>query len=319
MAQMLEPQPGESIYDPTCGTGGMLISCLAEAKRRGGDTRTIGLFGQELITITAAIARMNLVIHGVDDFHVASGNTLATPAFVQGDRLRSFDVVLANPPYSIKKWNRGAWEQDAWGRNFLGTPPQGRADYAFFQHILSSMNPRTGRCAILFPHGVLFRNEEAEMRRRLVESDRVECVLGLGPGLFYNSPMEACVVICRSQKPGAHKGRILFIDAVAEIARERAQSFLRPDHQARILSAYQTFADDPGFAAVVSVADVLAANANLSIARYVKRPKAAVAGGGATLAATWATFDEEGREFWTGMDALVDMLDGLSPAEDADA
>jgi type I restriction enzyme M protein len=319
MAQMLEPQPGESIYDPTCGTGGMLISCLAEVKRRGGDIRTTGLYGQELITITAAIARMNLVIHGVDDFHIASGNTLATPAFVQGDRLRTFDVVLANPPYSIKKWNRGAWEQDAWGRNFLGTPPQGRADYAFFQHILSSMHPKTGRCAILFPHGVLFRNEEAEMRRRLVESDRVECVLGLGPGLFYNSPMEACVVICRSQKLDARKGRILFIDAVAEIARERAQSFLRPDHQARILSAYQTFADETGFATVASVADVLAADGNLSIARYVKRPKAAVAGGGATLAATWAAFDEEGRDFWTGMDALVDMLDGLTPAEDADA
>ena len=319
MAQMLEPQPGESIYDPTCGTGGMLISCLAEVKRRGGDIRTTGLYGQELITITAAIARMNLVIHGVDDFHIASGNTLATPAFVQGDRLRTFDVVLANPPYSIKKWNRGAWEQDAWGRNFLGTPPQGRADYAFFQHILSSMHPTTGRCAILFPHGVLFRNEEAEMRRRLVESDRVECVLGLGPGLFYNSPMEACVVICRSQKPEARKGRILFIDAVAEIARERAQSFLAPQHQARILSAYHAFADDPGFATVASVADVLAADGNLSIARYVKRPKATVAGGGATLAATWAAFDEEGREFWTGMDALVDMLDGLTPAEDADA
>lgn len=318
MAQMLEPQPGESIYDPTCGTGGMLISCLAEVKRRGGDIRTTGLYGQELITITAAIARMNLVIHGVDDFHIASGNTLAAPAFVQGDRLRTFDVVLANPPYSIKKWNRGAWEQDAWGRNFLGTPPQGRADYAFFQHILSSMHPKTGRCAILFPHGVLFRNEEAEMRRRLVESDRVECVLGLGPGLFYNSPMEACVVICRSQKPEARKGRILFIDAVAEIARERAQSFLRPEHQARILSAYHAFADDPGFAAVAEVADVLAADGNLSIARYVKRPKAAVSGG-ATLAATWATFDEDGREFWTGMDALVDMLDGLTPAEDADA
>lgn len=318
MAQMLEPEPGESIYDPTCGTGGMLISCLAEVKRRGGDIRTTGLYGQELITITAAIARMNLVIHGVDDFHIASGNTLAAPAFAQGDRLRTFDVVLANPPYSIKKWNRGAWEQDAWGRNFLGTPPQGRADYAFFQHILSSMHPKTGRCAILFPHGVLFRNEEAEMRRRLVESDRVECVLGLGPGLFYNSPMEACVVICRSQKPEARKGRILFIDAVAEIARERAQSFLRPEHQARILSAYHAFADDPGFAAVADVADVLAADGNLSIARYVKRPKAAVAGG-ATLAATWAAFDEDGRDFWTGMDALVDMLDSLTPAEDADA
>ncbi|MBR1236623.1 class I SAM-dependent DNA methyltransferase [Bradyrhizobium sp. AUGA SZCCT0182] len=319
MAQMLEPQPGESIYDPTCGTGGMLISCLAEVKRRGGDIRSTGLFGQELITITAAIARMNLVIHGVDDFHIASGNTLAAPAFVQGDRLRTFDVVLANPPYSIKTWNRGAWEKDQWGRNFLGTPPQGRADYAFFQHILSSMDAQTGRCAILFPHGVLFRNEEAEMRRKLVESDRLECVLGLGPGLFYNSPMEACVVICRSRIPVERQGRILFVDAVAEIGRERAQSFLRPNHQARILSAYRAFADEPGFTAVASVADVLAAEGNLSIARYVKRPKAATAAGGATLAATWGAFDEDGREFWSGMDALVDMLDGLTPAEEADA
>lgn len=319
MAQMLEPQSGETIYDPTCGTGGMLISCLAEVKRRGGDTRTMGLFGQELISITAAIARMNLVLHGVDDFQIASGSTLSAPAMVQGDKLRTFDVVLANPPYSIKKWNRGAWEQDAWGRNFLGTPPQGRADYAFFQHILKSMDPKTGRCAVLFPHGVLFRNEEADMRHRLVASDLVECVLGLGPGLFYNSPMEACVVICRSQKPADRQGRILFIDAVAEVARERAQSFLKPEHQARILSAYQAFADEPGFAAVVDVGDVLAAEGNLSIARYVKPPKAAVAGGGATLAATWAAFDEDGRDFWRGMDALVDMLDGLTPAEDADA
>ncbi len=319
MAQMLEPQPGESIYDPTCGTGGMLISCLAEVKRRGGDIRTTGLFGQELITITAAIARMNLVIHGVDDFHIASGNTLTAPAFVQGDRLRTFDVVLANPPYSIKKWSRGAWEQDQWGRNFLGTPPQGRADYAFFQHILASMDPKTGRCAILFPHGVLFRNEEAEMRRKLVESDRVECVLGLGPGLFYNSPMEACVVICRSRKPSERKGRILFIDAVADIARERAQSFLGPKNQARILSAYHAFSDAPGFAAMASVTDVLAAGGNLSIARYVKRPTTATAAGGATLAASWAAFDEEGRDFWLGMDALVDVLDGLTPMEEEDA
>ena len=319
MAQMLEPQSGETIYDPTCGTGGMLISCLAEVKRRGGDTRTMGLFGQELISITAAIARMNLVLHGVNDFQIASGSTLSAPAMVEGDKLRKFDVVLANPPYSIKKWNRGAWEQDSWGRNFLGTPPQGRADYAFFQHILKSMNPRTGRCAVLFPHGVLFRNEEADMRRRLVTSDLVECVLGLGPGLFYNSPMEACVVICRSQKPADRQGRVLFIDAVAEVARERALSFLRPEHQARILSAYRSFTDDPGFAALVDVGTVLAAEGNLSIARYVKRPKVGVAGGGATLATTWAAFDVDGRDFWIGMDALVDMLDGLTPSENADA
>lgn len=318
MAQMLEPQAGESIYDPTCGTGGMLISCLAEVKRRGGDTRTTGLYGQELINITAAIARMNLVLHGVSDFHIASGNTLAAPAFAEGDRLRTFDVVLANPPYSIKKWNRSAWESDAWGRNFLGTPPQGRADYAFFQHILKSMDPETGRCAVLFPHGVLFRDEEADMRRKLIEADLVECVLGLGPGLFYNSPMEACVVICRNRKPKGRQHRILFIDAVSEIARERAQSFLRMEHQQRIFDAYRAFDVDPGFAAVATTDAVLANGGNLSIARYVKKVRpATVEGNGTGLAATWAEFDEQGREFWSQMDALVDMLDGVV-AEGAD-
>jgi len=138
MVQMLEPQADECIYDPTAGTGGMLISALAEVKRQGGDARTLGLYGQELIAITAAIARMNLVLHGVEDFEIVAGNTLSNPAFIERDRLRTFDVVLANPPYSIKKWNREAWQSDPWGRNFLGTPPQGRADYAFFQHILSS-------------------------------------------------------------------------------------------------------------------------------------------------------------------------------------
>ena len=319
MAQMLEPQSGETIYDPTCGTGGMLISCLAEVKRRGGDTRTTGLYGQELINITAAIARMNLVLHGVSDFHIASGNTLAAPAFTEGDRLSTFDVVLANPPYSIKKWNRSAWESDAWGRNFLGTPTQGRADYAFFQHILKSMDRKTGRCAVLFPHGVLFRGEEAEMRRKVIEADLVECVLGLGPGLFYNSPMEACVVICRTEKREPNKGRILFIDAVAAVARERAQSFLRADHQARILAAYQAFEDEPGFAAVGTTDAVLANGGNLSIARYVKKVKPDMGGGnGTSLNATWAAFDDQGREFWLQMDALVNMLDRVVAEESDD-
>ena len=186
MAQMLDPQPEEDIYDPTCGTGGMLISCMAEVKRQGGDPRSMGLYGQELINITSAIARMNLVLHGVDDFEIKTGNTLSNPAFVEGDELKTFDVVLANPPYSIKKWNREAWQSDQWGRNFLGTPPQGRADYAFFQHILKSMDPKTGRCAILFPQGVLGRNEEAEMRCKLIEKDLVETCWGWGQNLFYN-------------------------------------------------------------------------------------------------------------------------------------
>ena len=207
MAQMLGPQPGETIYDPTVGTGGMLISCLAEVKRRGGDVRTIRLYGQEVINITAAIARMNLVLHGVEDFQIVTGNTLSNPAFVERDRLRTFDVVLANPPYSIKNWNREAWQSDPWGRNFLGTPPQGRADYAFFQHILKSLDPASGRCAILFPHGVLFRNEEAEMRRRLVESDLLECVLGLGPTCSTTHPWKRVSLSAGPRSRPTGKGR----------------------------------------------------------------------------------------------------------------
>ena len=163
MVQLLDPKPGERIYDPTCGTGGMLISALAEVKRKGGEHRTLKLFGQERNHMTASIARMNLVLHGVQDSEIARGDTLAAPAFVENDKLRTFDVVVANPPYSIKQWNREGWMSDPWGRNFLGTPPQGRADYAFFQHILKSLDPKTGRCAILFPHGVLFRKEEAAL------------------------------------------------------------------------------------------------------------------------------------------------------------
>ena len=320
MAQMLEPKAGESIYDPTCGTGGMLISCLAEVKRNGGDTRTMGLYGQELINITAAIARMNLVLHGVSDFDIRSGNTLHAPALIEGDRLKTFDVVLANPPYSIKKWNREAWQSDQWGRNFLGTPPQGRADYAFFQHIVKSMDPKTGRCAILFPQGVLGRNEEADMRRKLIEMDLLECVLGLGPNLFYNSPMEAFVLVCRSVKPAERQGKILFIDAVKEVARERAQSFLKPEHQSKILTTYKAFADQPGFAAVVTNDDVLAQGGNLSIPRHVKKaPKPKPAADTQTLSNAWTSFEEEGREFWTAMDSLVEMLDGVVFEEAGDA
>ena len=263
MTQMLQPQPGERIYDPTAGTGGMLISALAEVQRCGGDARTLGLYGQEIIGTTASIARMNLVLHGVEDFRIAVGNALSDPAFIERDRLMTFDVVVANPPYSIKAWNRDAWRSDPWGRNVLGTPPQGRADYAFFQHILKSLDPQTGRCAILFPHGVLFRNEEAAMRRALIERDLVECVLGLAPNLFYNSPMEACVVFCRTRKPSARRGKVLFINAVREVARERALSFLTAEHQKRIFRAYRAFAEEVGFAGVASSDEILANDGNL--------------------------------------------------------
>ncbi len=311
MTRLLAPRPGESIYDPTCGTGGMLISALDEVRRGGGEHRTLRLYGQERNLMTSAIARMNLFLHGVEDFQVARGDTLAEPKLLEGDRLRRFDVILANPPYSIKQWDRGAFAADAYGRNTLGTPPQGRADYAFWQHILASLSPETGRCAILFPHGVLFRNEEREMRARLVAADLVETVIGLGPNLFYNSPMESCVVVCRARKAPERRGRVLFVDAVAEVARERAQSFLTPAHQARILGTVERFADESGFAAVVTSGEIAERAHSLSIPLYV-RPNVAydtALGGTHSLAAAWAGWQAGGREFWDRMDDLVLSLD----------
>ncbi len=269
MTEMLEPQPGESIYDPTCGSGGMLLSCIAHLRRQGKEWRNVRLYGQERNLMTSSIARMNCFLHGIEDFRIERGDTLAEPKFVQGDRLQRFDVVLANPPYSIKQWDRDAFASDPWGRNLYGTPPQGRADYAFWQHIQCSLAPKTGRCAILFPHGVLFRQEEAEMRRKLIEADAIECVLGLGPNLFYNSPMEACIVICRMAKLKARKGKILFINAINEVTRERAQSFLTDDHIERIVKAYERFKDEPGFTRVATLEELRAKDGNLSIPLYV--------------------------------------------------
>jgi len=270
MTELLEPQPGESIYDPTCGSGGMLLSTIARLRRQGKEWRNVRLYGQERNLMTSSIARMNCFLHGIEDFQVVRGDTLSDPKFIRGDRLMQFDVVLANPPYSIKQWDRAAFAADPWGRNIYGTPPQGRADYAFWQHILCSLKPDTGRSAILFPHGVLFRQEEAEMRRRLIEADVIECVLGLGPNLFYNSPMEACVVICRTTKPSKRRGRILFINAVDQVTRERAQSFLADEHIERIVEAYRGFTDEPGFTRVATLEEVRAKGGRLSIPLYVE-------------------------------------------------
>ena len=227
--------------------------------------------------MSSSIARMNLFLHGIVDFEIERGNTLSEPRFLDHDRLQQFDVVLANPPYSIKQWDRQLWASDPYGRNRFGTPPQSRADFAFFQHILASMKTDTGRCAVLLPHGVLFRGEEREMRKRIVEADLIDCVLGLGAGLFYNSPMEACVLFCRTDKPAERKGKVLFVDAVNEVARERAQSFLREQDQHKILAAVAAFEDQPGFAAVATLEEIERNGHGLAIPLYVK-PVASLVG-----------------------------------------
>ena len=269
MAEILQLKPHESIYDPTCGSGGMLIKSLTYLKDKGEEWRDVKVYGQEINSGTAAIARMNLYLHGIHDFSIVNDDTLQRPAFVKGGRVQQFNVVLANPPYSIKAWNREAFEHDKYGRNFLGTPPQDCADYAFIQHILASLDENNGRCAILLPHGILFRNYEQSMREELIRSDLIECIIGIGPNLFYNSPMEACILICNKKKPETLNKRILFINALKEITRKNGESYLENSHINKIASVYHTAKSIENFSRVVEWPEIESYNYDLTIQKYV--------------------------------------------------
>ena len=268
MAEILQPKPDESIYDPTCGSGGMLIKCLNYLRDKGQPWQGVKVFGQEINALTASIARMNLYLNGVEDFSIVREDTLTHPAFVDGSRLRKFDIVLANPPYSIKQWNREAFAHDRWGRNMFGTPPQGRADYAFIQHIIASMDEKSGRCAILLPHGVLFRDEESDIRGKLVQSDLVDCIIGLGPNLFYNSPMEACIIKCNKNKPIERRGSILMINAITDVVRKNGESYLTEEHVTKISGCYHHSTEIPGYSKLVSNEELAEKGYNLNISLY---------------------------------------------------
>jgi type I restriction enzyme M protein len=271
MTQITDPKSSESIYDPTCGSGGILLSAALHLKEQGKEYRTLKLYGQELNLITSAIARINMFMHNVDEFLIVQGDTLDSPSILKNDSLQQFDVIMANPPYSVKKWSQSKWINDPFGRNIWGTPPQGCADYAFQQHIMKSLNPETGRCVVLWPHGVLFRDSEAEIRKRMIELDFVDAIIGLGKNLFYNSSMESCLLVCRMKKPKERKGKIIFIDAKDELRIERTNAWLEPQHIKKISEAYWQFKNAEGFAKVMSNKEVLENNGNLSLQLYVKQ------------------------------------------------
>lgn len=271
MTLIAAPQEGESIYDPTCGSGGLLLNCAMMLKDQGKEYRTLRLYGQEINLITSAIARMNMLMHGFEEFNIERGDTLKDPRFIQYDSLQKFNVVLANPPYSIKSWDQGAFINDPFGRNIWGTPPQGCADYAFQQHIMQSLDAENGRSVVLWPHGILFRDAEREMRKKMIASDVVDCVIGLGANLFYNSPMEACLLICRTQKPAVRQGKILFINAVDEVKKEKTISNLEKKHIKKIYDAYLHYTDIDGFARVVGNDEIMANDGTLSIPLYVAK------------------------------------------------
>ena len=269
MAEILQLKPHESIYDPTCGSGGMLIKSLTYLKEKGEEWRDVKVFGQEINAGTASIARMNLYLHGIHDFSIVNADTLEAPAFIENGRVRQFDVVLANPPYSISTWNREKFAHDKYGRCFLGVPPQRFADYAFIQHILSSMSQQSGRAAILLPHGVLFRSDEAPIRASLIKTDVVECVIALGHYLFYNSAMISCVIICNNNKAENRKGKILFIDAENEVTRKNAQSFLEEKHISRIVNTYRDYSAEDGYSGIATIDEIEKEGNKLSVSLYV--------------------------------------------------
>ncbi len=270
MTMIMDPQPGESVYDPTCGSGGLLLNCALHLKDEGKEYRTLKLYGQEINLLTSAIARMNMFMHGIEEFDIVRGDTLSNPGLLENDELKKFNVILANPPYSIKSWDRKAFESDPHGRNIWGTPPQGCADYAFQQHIQKSLDLGNGRSCVLWPYGVLFRDSEKEMRQKMIEGDLVECVIALGKNLFYNSIMESCLLITNNNKPADREGKVLFVDARKELKREKTISYLLPEHIEKIHKAYLDFEATEGFTYVAEGSEVLAKESSLNIPLYIK-------------------------------------------------
>ncbi|MDA1055829.1 MAG: class I SAM-dependent DNA methyltransferase, partial [Planctomycetota bacterium] len=273
MVRILDPREGETIYDPACGTGGMLIEAIHHLREAGGNIKTLWgkLFGQEKNLTTSAIARMNLFLHGVEDFQVVRGDTLRQPAFHVGDSLATFDCVIANPPFSLEKWGDDVWTSDPWGRNFAGMPPAKSGDYAWVQHMIMSMAPKTGRMAVVLPHGALFRmGAEGKIRKKLLGMDSLDAVIGLGQNLFYGTGLAACIMVFRQRKPAKHRKKVLIIDASREFKKGRAQNELLPEQVNQIYQWYEAHKDVEGVARLVSQDEIKENDFNLNIPRYVE-------------------------------------------------
>jgi type I restriction enzyme M protein len=273
MVNILDPKEGESIYDPACGTGGMLLEAILHVKANHGDDRTLWgrLFAQEKNLTTSAISRMNLFLHGASDFQVVRGDTLRSPAFFSGDNLATFDCVIANPPFSLEKWGEEVWASDPYGRNFAGMPPGKSGDYAWVQHMICSMAPKTGRMAVVLPHGALFRvGAEGAIREKILGMDLLEAVIGLGPNLFYGTGLAACILIFRQRKSKDRRNKVLILDASKEFKTGRAQNELLPEHVERIYQWYRKYQDVTGIARVVTLEEIAANDHNLNIPRYVE-------------------------------------------------
>jgi type I restriction enzyme M protein len=277
MVDLLQPREGDTIYDPACGTGGMLLGAVEHVERAGGDPRTFfgRLFGQEKNLTTASIARMNLVLHGVEDFQIVRGDTLRDPAFTDSATggLAQFDCVIANPPFSLKEWALEVWDSDPWGRAIFGIPPKSYGDYAWVQHMIASMAEGTGRMAVVLPQGALFRKgAEGRIRMAILEQDLLEAVIGLGPNIFYGTGLAPAILLLRRAKSEDRKGRVLIVDASTLFRKGRAQNFLDREHTSQIVTWVEAFDDVEDHVKVVTLEEIESEDGTLNISRYVLPP-----------------------------------------------
>lgn len=273
LVKILDPKSGETVYDPTCGTGGMLIESI---RHMDNQKMAYGkIFGQEINMTTSAIARMNLYLHGAHDFTIEQGDTLRTPKFFKGGQIKTFDNVIANPPFGLSGWGADAFETDQYGRNIWGCPSDSNADFAWIQHMVVSMDPIHGKCVVIMPQGVLFHGgKEGEIRKKLIESDKVEAVITFVGGLFFGAGVSACVLCLNNDKPAAHRGKVLLVDGSTIYTAKRAQNIMTDDDVEKAFKLYQDYTDVVGYSKVVTLDELEKNGYTLAVNAYIEKPPA---------------------------------------------
>lgn len=274
MARLADPQSGERIYDPTCGSGSLLLKCAALASQDG---KTPPIYGQEQNGSTFALARMNMFLHGVDDARIAWGDTIRNPLHLENDKLLKSEIVVANPPFSLDKWGIDEAAHDPHGRFTRGLPPRSKGDYAFILHMLGSLaehspSGKGSRMIVVVPHGVLFRGgAEGKIRVSLMQEGLLDAVIGLPTNLFFGTGIPAALLIFRK---GEKKDDVLFIDASREYAAGKNQNTLREQDIQKILTTYRQRRDVEKYARAVPISEIAANDHNLNIPRYVDTSEA---------------------------------------------
>ncbi len=268
LVSLLKPTAGMKIYDPTAGSGGMLIQTRNYLLNQGENAQNLSLYGQEMNLNTWAICKMSMFLHGVFNADIRKGDTLGDPQHTRGGELMSFDRVIANPPFSLKKWGKDAADSDPYGRYPYGTPPKDAGDLAFIQHMIASLNAE-GKMGVVVPHGVLFRgSSEKDIRKGILEDDLLEAVIGLPSALFYGTGIPAALLIINKKKPVERKGKVLFINSELEYAEGKNQNKLRDEDIQHIMDVYDAYEDERRYSKVVEMDEVRENDYNLNIRRY---------------------------------------------------